>query len=132
MTLSGVSGTDSLAVRNLDLETSAWRIVASKSLILFGIAAGYGRDTYKSSATVSAVVPTVGGAQTSDNISASQNVTRNNLFADLSVNLVVLKIVGEVGQVSGGSLDQPTFNTFQGKGPLDSRLYGSVGLRFGF
>lgn len=136
MTLSGTvkatNGVDSVTVRDLDLETSAWRIVASKSLVLFGIAAGYGRDTYKSSATAFGVVPTALGTQRSDDITAAQNVTRNNLFADLSVNMVLFKLVGEIGQVSGGSLDQPTFNTFAGKGAMDSRIYGSVGLRFGF
>jgi hypothetical protein len=132
MTITGVSNGDSVTVQNLDLETSAWRIVASKSLILFGIAAGYGRDTYKSSATAFGVVPTALGTQRSDPITAAQDVSRNNLFADLSLNLVVFKLVGEIGQVSGGTLAQPTFNTFQGKAALDSRLYGSVGLRFGF
>jgi hypothetical protein len=136
MTLSGtiktVNGADSVSVRDLDLETSAWRVVASKSLVLFGIAAGYGRDSYKSSATAFGVVPTALGTQRSDDIHAAQNVSRNNLFADLSINMVLFKLVGEIGQVSGGSLDQPTFNTFAGKGAMDSRVYGSVGLRFGF
>ena len=65
-TVNSTTGTDSLTVKDLDLETSAWRIVASKSFILFGIAAGYGRDTYKSSATAIGVVPTPLGTQRSN------------------------------------------------------------------
>ncbi len=130
--LSGASNGDSLSVDNLGVNTTAWRIVASKNLILFGLAAGYGRDTYTSSASVSAAVQAVPGVyQRSSPFTASQSVTRNNMFADLSMNMVLFKIVGEVGQVSGGTLAQPTYNTFQGKGTLDSRLYASVGIRFG-
>ena len=28
-------------------------------------------------------------------------MTRNNMFADLTMNLIILKLVGEVGRVSG-------------------------------
>jgi hypothetical protein len=57
-------------------------------------------------------------------------MTRSNVFADLSINLLILKLTGEIGQVSGGTIN--TFNTFSGKQAADSRLYGSVGARFGF
>jgi hypothetical protein len=52
-----------------------------------------------------------------------------NYFGDLAINLMVVKVVGEVGMVSGG--DIPTWNTFTTEADA-SRLYGSVGLRFGF
>jgi hypothetical protein len=44
--------------------------------------------------------------------------------------MLLMKVVGEVGMVSGGTID--TYNTFSGKRADDSRLYGSVGLRLGF
>jgi hypothetical protein len=46
------------------------------------------------------------------------------------MNLMVLKIVGEVGMVQGGVVD--TFNQWDGKQPDDKRMYGSVGARFSF
>ena len=56
-------------------------------------------------------------------------MTRNNMFVDLSLNLPIFKLVIEAGQVSGG--DKPsTFNTFEGTGIVDSRVYGSLGVRF--
>ena len=60
----------------------------------------------------------------------SQDLTRTNVFADLSLNLLLFKLTGEIGQVSGGTIN--TFNTFSGKQAADSRIYGSVGARFGF
>ncbi len=128
------SGNDSLYVNNFSLKTTAWRLVASKGLLLFGLAAGIGQDKYESSTDISAhlaarAVPPI-AAFTSTPISLSQNITRTNVFADLSINLLILKLTGEIGQVSGGTIN--TFNTFSGKQAADSRLYGSVGARFGF
>ncbi|HZD85866.1 MAG TPA: hypothetical protein VE052_08130 [Gemmatimonadaceae bacterium] len=128
------SGNDSLYVNNFSLKTTAWRVVASKGLLLFGIAAGIGQDKYESSTDVSAhlaaraVPPT--SAFTSTPVSLSQNITRTNVFADLSLNLLLFKLTGEIGQVSGGTIN--TYNTFSGTQAADSRIYGSVGARFGF
>ena len=127
------SNDDSLYVTGLSLKTKAWRVVASKSLILFGLAAGFGQDTYESSASVRAHVaarPPFTAASDAGPVALSQNLTRSNIFADLSMNLLLFKITGEIGQVSGGTIN--TYNTFSGKQPADSRLYGSVGARFGF
>jgi hypothetical protein len=127
----GTSGNNSLEVNNLSVKTTAWRVVASKSLLLFGLTAGLGRDTYDQSATVTATVqaPAPIGTQSSS-ISPSQSLTRTNMFAGASLNLLMLKVSGEIGKVSGGTIN--TFNTFDGTAADDSRLYGSVGLRFGF
>jgi len=134
LNISGNSGSDSLRVNNLSLKTKSWRVTASKSLILFGLAAGVGQDKYDASTDISAhvaaraVPPTP--AVNSNPVSISQNLTRTNIFADLSMNLLLFKINAEIGQVSGGTIN--TFNTFSGKQAADSRLYGSVGARFGF
>ena len=132
--LAANSGNDSLYVNNLSLKTTAWRVVASKSLLLFGLAAGFGQDKYESSTDISAhlaarTVPPTSATNTVP-VSLSQNMTRSNVFADLSINLLILKLTGEIGQVSGGTIN--TFNTFSGKQAADSRIYGSVGARFGF
>ena len=126
-------GGDTLQVNGLAVKTKAWRLVASKSFLMLGLALGAGRDTYNSSAAIRASVapravpPT--SRQTAGPVALSQELTRTNLFADLSINLPLFKIVGEIGQASGGKVG--TFNSFSGKAADVSRMYGSVGLRFG-
>jgi hypothetical protein len=71
----------------------------------------------------------VTGGVTSDNIPMSQKLTRTNYFADLSLNLLLAKIVGEIGMVSGGTVS--TYNQFD-SAPDKSRVYGSLGVRIGF
>jgi hypothetical protein len=132
--VSGASGNDSLYVNNLSLKTKAWRVVASKSLLFIGLAAGAGQDKYDASADVGAhvaarTVPPTPAANAGP-IPFSQKLTRTNIFADVTMNLLLLKLTGEIGQVSGGTIN--TYNTFSGKQAADSRLYGSVGARFGF
>jgi hypothetical protein len=114
-----------LAVNDLEVSTTAWRAVASKSLVFFGLALGAGQDTYKSSANV------VGrSAAANGTASVEQELKRTNYFADLSMNLMLLKIIGEVGMVQGGEVQ--TFNQWDGKQAADKRMYGSVGMRLSF
>ncbi len=124
--LAASAGTEELHVNQLDVQTTSWRIVASKSLLTFGLAAGYGKDSYESSAGITA---TAGGFSTSE-IAMSQEIDRTSMFANVTMNLLVLKIVGEIGQVSGGEVT--TYNQFGDKPADASRVYGSVGLRLGF
>jgi hypothetical protein len=125
---------DSLQVRDLDIQTTSWRVMASKSFFMFGAAAGFGKDRYESSTVISAriaartVPPT--SAVTAGPIDIEQILTRTTMFLDLSMNLPFFKIVGEIGQVSGGDVE--TYNQFDGSRADDSRTYGSIGLRFGF
>ncbi|MGH7620311.1 MAG: hypothetical protein ACREPM_24100, partial [Gemmatimonadaceae bacterium] len=124
LAMTGTASGATLSVTNFDEETSAWRIVASKSLIVFGIALGIGQDKYTSSASASAT--SLG--QTSTSVSVSQEMSRTNVFGDLSLNMPIVKVVLEAGQVTGGAAPT-TLNQFNGKGIVDSRLYGSFGLR---
>ena len=131
-TITGTSGGDSLIVRSLKDNTTAWRLVASKSLVLFSLAAGVGQDKYDASTSVQGVVSgTFGTLQNprSAVIPLKQKLTRTNYFADASLNFLLAKIVGEIGMVSGGSVT--TYNKFD-SAPDKSRLYGSVGVRIGF
>ncbi|MCR4341755.1 MAG: hypothetical protein NUW01_17905 [Gemmatimonadaceae bacterium] len=125
---------DSLQVRDLDIQTTSWRVMASKSFFMFGAAAGFGKDRYESSTVISAritartVPPTP--AVTAGPIDIEQKLSRTTMFLDLSMNLPFFKLVGEIGQVSGGDVD--TYNQFDGSKADDSRTYGSIGIRFGF
>jgi hypothetical protein len=129
--LVGTSGSNSLAVNNLSVKTTAWRVVASKSLLILGVTAGMGRDSYDQSANVTATVQAPAPYGTvSESFDPQQSLTRTNMFAGASLNLLMLKLSGEVGKVSGGTIN--TVNSFDGKAAADSRMYASVGLRLGF
>ncbi|MDB4915821.1 MAG: hypothetical protein JWM95_3465 [Gemmatimonadetes bacterium] len=128
-TIIGISGNNSLAVNNLEEKTSAWRIVGSKSFLLFGLAAGYGMDKYESTADI--VGTTTGTFAGSSPIPGTkQNLDRSNYFADLSLNLPLFKIVGEIGQSSGGTVQ--TYNSFSGGQASKSYQYYSAGIRLAF
>ena len=129
--ITGTSTNLDVFVTDARVKTSAYRVVASKSLLLFGIAAGVGQDRYDESASVQGVArDNVGGSFTSPIVDMQQKLTRTNYFLDLSLNLPVLKLIGEVGQVSGGTVD--TYNEFESGRADKSRTYGSIGLRLGF
>lgn len=130
--MSAVNGSDSLLVSGLKLKTTSYRLVASKSLILFTVAGGVGQDKFDARvdtvrASVGAPAP-IGRAQASLGTQV-QTLTRTNYFVDLSLNLLMLNLTGEVGQSTGGTIT--TFNSFQGDKPESSRTYASVGVRFG-
>lgn len=130
-TVTGSSSGMSINVQNASVKTNAWRLTASKNLLLLSLAAGIGRDSYDESALAQGTVQTSPiGAQQSQQIKLSQTMTRTNYFLDASLNMLLAKIVGEIGQVSGGTVTP--YNSFSG-GPADkSRLYGSLGVRVGF
>lgn len=117
-------GTATLEVQDLSLKSNAWRITASKSLLLFGLAAGVGQDTYDVSTSIRATQAPIAPITAA----ASSKVTRTNYFADLSMNLMLIKLVGTVGMVSGG--DILTYNSYDNAADK-SRLFGSVGIRIG-
>jgi hypothetical protein len=126
----GGATTTTLNITDAKVKTTAWRIVASKSLLFIGIAAGAGQDKYDQSADISATVSnTLVGTSTATIPATSQSLTRTNYFFDASMNLLLLKLTAEVGQVSGGTVN--TYNAF-GSGRADaSRTYFSVGARLG-
>ena len=124
--ITGTAGTASLTVADLDLSTTAWRITASKSLLLFGVALGAGQDKYSASTQISANMPLSG---TIGPFPLSQEITRTSYFADVSMNLPFIKLVATGGQVTGG--DIPTYYAYD-KAADASRIYGSFGIRFTF
>jgi hypothetical protein len=124
-TISLTQPTASMTVHDLDLKSSGWRVTASKSLILFGIALGAGQDTYDTSVGI------IEAAAAGTSVQATppkSKVTRTNYFGELSLNLLVLKIVAGGGMVSGGEV--LTYNSFD-KAANKSRMYGTAGVRIG-
>jgi len=124
--VSAVRGLDSLLITGLKVKTSSWRLVASKSLLVLGVAAGVGQDRFDS--RVDRIAARANGFASTP-ITESQKLTRTNYFANASFSLLVAKAVLEVGQSTGGTVT--TFNTFDGAQPAGTRTYGSFGVRFG-
>jgi hypothetical protein len=133
-TVTGTAPNLTMSMSNAAIKTSSWRVVASKSLILFGLAAGVGQDKYDESAsfsgTASSTLLGITASQPFGPFSLAQQMTRTSYFADVSMNLLLIKLVGEIGQVSGGTLLPAPANTFSKGAANDSRLYGGVGVRF--
>jgi hypothetical protein len=127
-TISGTSENIEVKITDASVKTSAYRIVASKNLLLLGIAAGVGQDRYDQSAIVEGTAKISGGTSSRSEPFA-QKLTRTNYFLDLSLNLPIFKIIGEVGQVTGGTVD--TYNTFETGRADKARTYGSLGFRIG-
>jgi hypothetical protein len=115
-----------IGINNLTVKTRAWRLVASKSLMAFSVAAGIGRDNYNQSATMTGTV-NQGSIGASESVTATQTLDRTNMFGDLSINMPILKIVFEVGDAAGGTVS--TYNSFSGGSPARSQVYASFGLR---
>lgn len=125
--VTGTISSDQLLVRDIDVQTKAWRVVAGKNLALFSVSAGVGQDRYHTAATSQATINRVGVSVTSSAIGVQQSLTRTSYFADAALNLSLLRIVGEIGRVSGGTID--TYNTFAGVRADDAYTYGSLGVR---
>jgi hypothetical protein len=124
--------TATFAISNAKVNTSAWRLVASKSLLILGLAAGVGQDKYDQGADISATVQGTLPAPFTQTVSVpatTQSLTRTNYFLDASMNLLLLKLTAEVGQVSGGTVN--TYNAFQSGRADAARTYFSVGARLG-
>lgn len=128
-TITGTSSDLDVLVKDAKVKTTAWRVVASKTLLTFGIAGGIGQDKYDDDASVTGTVKG-GPVQASQAVLMSQSLTRTNYFVDLSLNLPAFKLVGEIGQATGGVVD--TFNDFETGRADKSRTYGSAGFRIAF
>lgn len=121
--MSAAAGNANFAITDFSVKSKSWRLAAQKNLLIFQVGAGVGQDTYESGA---AIAVTGVGAMTT---TVAQEITRTSMYGSLGFNLLVAKIVAEVGQVSGGDVN--TFNTFA-EAADKSRLYGSLGIRISF
>lgn len=127
VSITGTSANGSFAVKDYTVGATSWRLTASKSLLLFNLYGGLGQDMYSSSSTI-AVTATNSGITTSSTSANSMKMTRMNLFVGTSLNLLVVKLTAELGQVNGGSA--PAFkNTFEAA-TTKARNYASLGVRF--
>lgn len=116
---------DSLQVQDLSVRASSWRFTVGKTFAVLGLVAGIGQDSYDATTAIGATVDGTSSG-TTPLATPHETDTRTNYFFDASLNLSIVRIVGEVGQVAGG--DIATYNTFVGTAPNATRTYGSLGL----
>jgi hypothetical protein len=130
-------GRDSILVDDLDARTDSWRLQAGKRFLLLGVSVGGGQDRYESSARAGAILNRTVPGLLSARIDARnvatprQEITRSNVFGGLSLNLPFVRVAGEVGRTSGGSIGA-TFNSFGDRRADDAYTYGSLGVRVQF
>jgi hypothetical protein len=133
--LGYASTNDSISVRNLAATSNSLRVVVSKRIALFGLAAGVGRDEMEHTAGVNAVVTeTVGTTTTRAAVQLSDlrnTVTRSTAFVNASLGLSIARLVGEFGWSAAGTAD-PTTNSFGGRAANEGYRYGSLGLTVRF
>ncbi|MGI9043707.1 MAG: hypothetical protein ACR2GK_06225 [Gemmatimonadaceae bacterium] len=130
--ITGSSGEDRLLLEDVRVRSRSWRAVTGKKFGFLGLGGGYGRDTYRSDAQITVTVaprPATDGG-TGGPIDLSQKLTRTNMFGSVWINSQVLRIVGEIGRVSGGNI--VTYNSFPPDAQPDmDRTYVSLGFSFG-
>jgi hypothetical protein len=114
----------SFSVNQLDITVSTWRLIATKSFLLFALSGGFGGDTYKSSGAL-----TARAVGQSESITLDRSPHRTNWFIDLTLNAKWVQIATELG--GAGSTGTTTVNHFAPVAGA-SRIYYSFGLRAGF
>ena len=129
------STNDTLRVENFALTSNALRLAASKRFLIFGVAAGVGRDQIEGTsslrATVNEQILTTNQRFSGSLPNLRTTVSRNTAFVNGSLNLVIMRLVGEYGWSSKGeSLN--TLNTFGTHQANEGYRYASVGLTVRF
>ncbi|MFN8572810.1 MAG: hypothetical protein U0132_12250 [Gemmatimonadaceae bacterium] len=125
--VTATPGLDLYGVRAFTLTSDAWRAMVGKSFGPLSLVIGGGSDHYDASGLVDVTVNRAAQVFTLTGFEIAQSLNRQNVFADLSLNTRLMRVVLEVGQVSGGSL--ATYNTFGGTRADDALQFASLGLR---
>jgi hypothetical protein len=112
----------------VNLHATNLRVVASKQLMLFDVAAGLGWDRYTGDASIQFRDPVTAAVQ--PEIPFDLHESRALVFLDAGLSLSAVKLLGEVGYQGGKdqklSTDFEEFDTTKGK------FFASFGLRVGF
>ncbi len=123
-------GNDRLAVRSIEVQSQAWRVMLQKSLSLVTLVLGAGRDRYNTAATADVEVTVLGTVFRRTDIQARQPLDRDNIFADVALTLPGFKLAAEAGYVRGGTID--TYNQSGSSRADKAHPYGSLGIRLSF
>jgi hypothetical protein len=112
----------------VDLNATNLRLVASKQLLILGLAAGLGWDKYTGDAVISFRDPITLTPQ--PDIPVELSSSRGLAFVNAGLNLSVLRLSGEVGYQTGK--DQNLSTDFQDFDTTKGKFFAGLGLRLGF
>ena len=125
-TLGSSASTDSAFSFDTDLHATNFRLTAGMHLLLLDVAAGVGYDIYTSTAHVNYYNTLITTAADTLNL----NNKREVVFLDAGINLILLKVVGEIGYQTGK--DQQLTTNYSGFDPKAGHVFGGVGVRISF
>ncbi len=109
----------------VDLKATNLRATAGYKFALLQVGAGLGWDKYTGDASLQ--YRTSLGTQ---NARVDLDASRTLAFVGAGLDLPIVKLGAELGYQFGK--DEKLSTTFQDNDPGDNRLFGSVGIRFGF
>lgn len=112
----------------VDLQATNIRATASTRLLFINVAAGLGWDKYTGDATILFREPISNLPQPPIDISLDNS--RTMLFFNALLDFPVVKIAGEIGYQAGKDQNLPT--SFDGIDDTKGKVFGGVGVRFGF
>jgi hypothetical protein len=118
-----------VGVRELAVDVTSWRLMASTRFAVLGLNVGAGSDALTTSGGLIAQAPN--GGVSAEAVSLDRDVTRSVLFAGLTLDLGPVALAGEVGRTSGSGTALRTVNRFDPAADA-ARTFASVGVRIGF
>jgi hypothetical protein len=127
MTYGQIFGGDSYSYA-FDLHATNLRLVASKQLLMLGVAAGLGWDKYTGGAIMQFRDPSTGTPQPA--VPINLNTSRGVAFVDAGLNLSMVRLTGEVGYQTGK--DEHLNTNFQDFDTTKGKFFAGLGLRMGF
>jgi hypothetical protein len=112
----------------VDLHATNLRLIASKRLLMFDLAAGLGWDKYTGDALIRFRDPITGTPQ--PGVPVELESSRVLSFLNAGMSLSVVRLTGEVGYQSGK--DQNLSTEFEDFDTTKGKFFAGLGLRVGF
>lgn len=112
----------------VDLQATNLRLVASKHLLVFDLAGGFGWDKYTGDAVIQFRDPITNIPQ--PNLLVDLESTRTMAFLNAGVSMSVVRLTGEVGYQGGKNQNLSTY--FEDFDTTKGKLFAGLGLRVGF
>jgi hypothetical protein len=112
----------------VNLHATNLRLVASKQLLIFGVAAGLGWDKYTGDAVIRFRDPITLTPQ--PDVPVELSSSRGLAFLNAGLNLSMLRLTGEVGYQTGK--DQNLSTSFEDFDTTKGKFFAGLGLRVGF
>jgi hypothetical protein len=112
----------------VDLQATNLRIVASKHLLVFDLAGGFGWDKYTGDAVIRFRDPITSVPQ--PNVLVDLESTRTMAFLNAGVSMSVVRLTGEIGYQGGKDQNLSTY--FEDFDTTKGKFFAGLGLRVGF